>query len=128
MPGRDRTRLAARSLAGFVRANVESGTVVRTDGWQGYAPLTSMGYRHRSRTREDDPRRAAKLLPRIHRVFGNLQTWLRGTHHGVGHKRLQVYLDEFTFSIQSPSYAAGSLPDAPRARRSEGTDDLPAVV
>jgi hypothetical protein len=30
-------------------------------------------------------------------VFGNRQTWLRETHHGVGHKHLQVYLDEFTF-------------------------------
>jgi len=88
---------SARSLTGFVKATVEPGAIVRTDGWQGYAPLTSLGYRHRPRTRGDDPRRAAKLLPRVHRVFGNLQTWLRGTHHGVGHKHLQVYLDEFTF-------------------------------
>src|SRR3990170_3776705 len=65
--------------------------------WQGYAPLASMGYRHRPRTRGDDPRGAAKLLPRVHRVFGNLQTWLRGTHHGVSAKHLQYYLDEFTF-------------------------------
>jgi transposase-like protein len=88
---------SARSLTGFVRANVEPRTVVRTDGWQGYAPLAGMGYRRRPRTRGADPRRSAKLLPRVHRVFGNLQTWLRGTHHGVGHKHLQVYLDEFTF-------------------------------
>ena len=88
---------SARSLTGFVKANVEPGAMIRTDSWQGYAPLASMGYRHRPRTRGDDPRRAAKLLPRVHRVFGNLQTWLRGTHHGVGHKHLQVYLDEFTF-------------------------------
>ena len=44
-----------------------------------------------------DRRRAGKILPRVHRGFGNLQTWLRGTHHGVGHKHLQVYLDEFAF-------------------------------
>lgn len=42
-------------------------------------------------------RRAGKILPRVHRVFGNLQTWLRGTHHGVSAKHLQAYLDEFTF-------------------------------
>lgn len=88
---------SAQSLTGFVQKNVERGTVVRTDAWQGYAALTSLGYRHRPRTRGEDPRRAAKLLPRVHRVLGNLQTWLRGTHHGVGHKHLQVYLDEFTF-------------------------------
>ncbi len=55
-----------------------------------------MGYRHRPRT-QGPPERAAKLLPHIHWVFGNLKTWLRGTHHGVGHDHLQLYLDEFAF-------------------------------
>jgi len=84
------------SLTGFVKANVSFGATVMTDGWQGYAPLSDMGYRHRPRT-QGDPRRASKILPRVHRVFGNLQTWLRGTHHGVSAKHLQAYLDEFTF-------------------------------
>src|SRR5713101_9602615 len=63
--------VSARSLTGFVRANVAHGAVVLTDAWGGYAPLSEMGYRHRSRT-QGDPRRASKILPRIHRVFGNL--------------------------------------------------------
>ncbi len=84
------------SLTGFVKAHVERGATVLTDGWPAYAPLSAMGYRHRPRT-QGDPRRAAKLLPRVHRAFGNLKTWLRGTHHGVGNQHLQVYLDEFTF-------------------------------
>lgn len=84
------------SLSGFVKANVEQGAIVVTDGWQGYAPLSGMGYRHRPRTQRE-PQRAEKILPRVHRVFGNLKTWLRGTHHGVGHQHLQAYLDEFTF-------------------------------
>jgi len=87
---------SAPSLTGFVAANVEPGAVVLTDGWGAYAPLRGMGYRHRPKT-QGDPARAAKILPRVHRVFGNLQTWLRGTHHGVGNQHLQVYLDEFTF-------------------------------
>ena len=87
---------SAPSLTGFVKANVEPGTTVLTDGWGAYAPLSAMGFRHRPRT-QGDPRRASKILPRIHRVFGNLKTWLRGTHHGVGHQHLQAYLDEFTF-------------------------------
>jgi transposase-like protein len=84
------------SLTGFVKANVSPGATVMTDGWQGYAPLRDMGYRYRPRT-QGDSRRASKILPRVHRVFGNLQTWLRGTHHGVSAKHLQAYLDEFTF-------------------------------
>jgi len=84
------------TLTGFVKANVERGAVVLTDGWQGYAPLSGLGYKHRPRT-QGAPERAGRILPRIHRVFGNLKTWLRGTHHGVGHQHLQAYLDEFTF-------------------------------
>ena len=33
---------------------------------------------------QDDLRRAEKLLPQVHRVFGTLKTWLLGTHYGVG--------------------------------------------
>ena len=84
------------SLTRFVQAHVARGAIVRTDGWPAYAPLAAMGYRHRPRPQRD-PQRAAKLSPRVHRVVGNLKTWLRGTHHGVGNQHLQVYLDEFTF-------------------------------
>ena len=88
--------VSARSLTSFVRANVARGAVLLTDGWGSYASLSELGYRHRSRV-QGDRRRGSKILPRIHRVFGNLKTWLRGTHHGVGHAHLQAYLDEFTF-------------------------------
>jgi len=98
--GRTRLRVvpdaSARSLTGFIRTNVEPNTIVWTDGWQGYASLAGMGYRHRPRT-QGTPQQALVLLPRIHQVFGNLQTWLRGTHHGVSTKHMQAYLDEFTF-------------------------------
>jgi len=88
---------SARSLTPFLRRHVEPGAVVRTDAWRGYAPLARLGYRHRVRARGEDPRRAGRLLPRVHRAFGNLHTWLRGTHHGVGHQHLQASLDELTF-------------------------------
>ena len=53
----------AASLTGFVKANITTGATVMTDGWQGYAPLRGMGYRHRPRT-QGDPRRASIILPR----------------------------------------------------------------
>jgi transposase-like protein len=87
---------SAPTLTGFVAANVEPGSLIVTDGWKAYTLLRGMGYRHRPKT-QGDPEQAATILPRVHRVFGNLQTWLRGTHHGVGHPHLQAYLDEFTF-------------------------------
>src|SRR3990172_5351848 len=84
------------SLTGFVNANVEPSTTVITDGWQGYAPQSNRGYRHRPKT-QGRPTRADVILPRVHRVFRNLKTSLRGTHHGVDPKHLPAYLDEFTF-------------------------------
>ena len=113
--GRVRLRVvpdaSASSLSGFVKANVEPGTIVITDGWQGYAPLSNMGYRHRPKT-QGRPERAEVILPRVHRVFGNLKTWLRSTHHGVEPKHLQAYLDEFTFRFnrrRTPMAAFQSL-------------------
>jgi transposase-like protein len=102
------------SLTGFVKANVEPGTTVITDGWHGYAPLSGMGYRHRHKT-QGRPERAAVILPRVHRVFGNLKTWLRGTHHGVDNKHLPAYLDEFTFRFYAQPNADGRVPVAARA-------------
>ena len=87
---------SADSLTGFVKANVQANSIVVTDAWQGYASLARMGYRHRPKV-QGEPERAGIILPRIHRVFGNLKTWLRGTHHGVEKKHLQPYLDEFVF-------------------------------
>jgi transposase-like protein len=99
------------SLVGFVKAHVEPGATVFTDGWAPYGGLDEAGYRHRPRI-QGDPKRAEKLSPRIHRVFGNLQTWLRGTYHGVDKKHLQAYLDEFVFRFnrrQTPMAAFQTL-------------------
>ena len=38
------------SLVGFVDASVAPGSTVRTDGWQGYAPLKQHGYDYRPTT------------------------------------------------------------------------------
>jgi ISXO2-like transposase domain/Transposase zinc-ribbon domain len=101
--GSGRLRLATlpdaskRSLDPWVSANVESGTIVHTDGWGGYAGLTALGFDHRpisQRWRHEDRQ---VILPRAHRTLANLKTWLQGTHRRPSGKHLQVYLDEFVF-------------------------------
>jgi transposase-like protein len=88
---------SAASLATFVEAEVEPGSVVHTDGWDGYRRLTRSGYDHR-RTVQGKGRGARQVLPHIHRVFSNLKAWLQGTHHGrVDPKYLPAYLNEYTF-------------------------------
>ena len=102
--------LSATSLTAFVTAAVKPGNTVLTDGWQGYAPLRH-AYDHRPST-VGELRNASKLLPRVHRTFANLKTWLKGTHHGVSAKHLPHYADEFVFRFnrrRTPMAAFQSL-------------------
>lgn len=83
------------NLHGFIRASIEPGSTVRTDGLQAYRRLT--GYRHDRQVQRRQPP-DEHLLPRVHRVISLLKRWLLGTHQGaVGHDYLDYYLDEFTF-------------------------------
>ena len=89
---------SADSLHPFIKGNVELGSTVHTDGWQGYAGIAKKGYDHEISLIRGRPREASKLLPRVHRVASLLKRWLLGTHQGaVEPQHLAYYLDEFTF-------------------------------
>ncbi len=75
---------------------VEPGSHLRTDGWNGYNKVTTLGYSHevvrKSSSVGDD------VLPLCHRVASLCKRWLLGTFQGsVGGSNLQYYLDEYTF-------------------------------
>ncbi len=87
-----------RDLGPFIRGVIDARrTTMRTDGFRGYWPLEAAGVRHDPRVQGDNPARAGEILPWSHKIFGNLKTWLRGTFHGVSHKYLPHYLDEFVY-------------------------------
>jgi transposase-like protein len=89
---------SAKSLVPFVRDSVLPGSVIHTDGWLGYLPLESQGYRHDVTFLQGKKKTPSELMPRVHRVISLLKRWLMGTHQGaVSHKHLDYYLDEFTF-------------------------------
>ena len=83
-------RADAVSIRSFLTRNAQPGSVINTEGWKGYSKTALADYRHELH----DP---ATHALHIHRAFGNLKTWLNGTHHGVDPKYLQHYLDEFVF-------------------------------
>ncbi len=86
------------SLHPFVLDVVKQGSVVHTDGWQGYAGLGMKGYIHEVTRLKGRKESASELLPRVHRVVSLLKRWLMGTHQGaVSPEHLDYYLDEFTF-------------------------------
>ena len=89
---------SAKSLHPFVCDCVEPGSVVHTDGWEGYSGLQEKGYQHEVTKLATHKESASELLPRVHRVISLLKRWLQGTHQGaVSHEHLDYYLDEFTF-------------------------------
>jgi hypothetical protein len=100
----NRSRLA---LTSFVLDSVATGTMIFTDGWQGYDSLKRLGYDHESVTLGGDPELAEAALPLIHLVFSNLKAWLLGTHHGVRLQHLQAYLNEYVFRFNRRFYPMG---------------------
>lgn len=100
--GRIRMRMikdcSADNLHPFVEECIEAGSVIHTDGWQGYAGLEKKGYQREVTKLGNRRQDASKLMPRVHRVASLLKRWLLGTHQGgVAYYYLPYYLDEFTF-------------------------------
>jgi transposase-like protein len=87
---------SAESLVGAVKESVEPGSVVRTDGWSGYGPLSAEGYEHVVVRKSAEV--GENLLPLVNRGASLLKRWLLGTHQGgVRPSHLDYYLDEYTF-------------------------------
>jgi hypothetical protein len=80
----------------FIVKNIAPGSQLNTDGGVEFGEIEEKGYVHNGQVQET-PAMAGVILPWVHRVIGNLKTWLRGTHHGVDKEHLQSYLDEYVF-------------------------------
>jgi len=98
--GRIRLRRVADASGGSlipaVQESVEPGSVVRTDGWNGYRGLAGKGYEHSVIRREAAI--GENLLGLTNRIASLLKRWLGGTHQGaVRPSHLDYYLDEYTF-------------------------------
>jgi transposase-like protein len=75
------------------RAAIE-GATIRTDGYSSYRVLAKHDKQGGKTVYSKD---APTMLPWVHTLIGNAKAFLRGTYHGVSHKHLQGYLDEFCY-------------------------------
>ena len=86
-----------KSLHGFINNNIEKGTTIITDDWNGYRNIYKKGYQHiveNKKVKDGDE----EILPNVHRVASLLKRWLLGTHQSYLNKnKLEYYLDEYTF-------------------------------
>lgn len=86
------------SLIPFVCDVVAPGSVVSTDGWNGYNGLSDHGYIWKPTILSSSGDPAHVSMPGVHRVASLLDRWILGTHQGsVVPDHLQSYLEEFTF-------------------------------
>jgi len=90
---------SAANLHPFIMGNILPGSIVHTDGWNGYKGIEAKGYTHEVTIRGKQKEATLELMmPRVHRVVSLLKRWLLGTHQGaISHDYLDYYLDEFTF-------------------------------
>jgi transposase-like protein len=86
--------MASNHLKEFVRRHIDDEHILKTDGYSSYASLDSL-FHHQGETVK--PQDAMKKLPWVHILIANVKSFIRGTYHGVSHKHLQSYLDEFCY-------------------------------
>jgi len=102
--------VSSASLTPFVCQAVEPGSVVHTDGWNGYNALPKHGYERKVTVLSDSGDPAHVLMPGVHRVASLLKRWLLGTHQGaVSNRHLDYYLDEYTFRFNRRTSASRGL-------------------
>lgn len=85
---------SGNSLQTAIKESIEPGSIVITDGWEGYSKLETLGYIHKIAKKEGFV--GENLLPKCNTVAALLKRWLLGTHQGRA-QHLDYYLDEFTF-------------------------------
>ena len=89
---------SGEALIPFVCDTVRLGSVVQTDGWNGYNQVQKKGYLHHSTILSSISDPAHISMPGVHRIASLLKRWILGTHQGsVSAQHLQSYLEEFTF-------------------------------
>jgi hypothetical protein len=103
-PGIARIRLwripdaSAESLMPFMKETIHPRSTSTPPACSVYLPVEAAGYDHEVTFLKGEKKTASELMPPVHRVASLQERWPLGTHQqAVTQKRLDYYLDEFTF-------------------------------
>ena len=84
------------SINKFTEENIENGSIIHTDGWNGYNRLASIGYTRK--VVRDTSNLGTDPLNHCHLIISLFKRWLLGTYQGaVKPEHVDYYLDEYTF-------------------------------
>lgn len=80
------------SVKRFAQANIETGSVILSDGYRSYPPALAE-YDHQPKPYDPD----SGMLRWLHIMIGNAKAFILGNYHGLPRKCLGDYLNEFCF-------------------------------
>jgi transposase-like protein len=86
--------VSGREIKSFLERHLNHDQQVRTDA---FPAMNIVEESHQHEKKITPPKEVSTWLPLVHIVIGNMKTFLNGTFHGVTHKFLQEYLDEFCY-------------------------------
>ncbi len=86
--------VSGQTLRRFLEKHLQKGRQIRTDALPAMNVITES---HDHEKKVTPPKEASTWLPKVHIAIGNLKTFINGTFHGVSHRYLQEYLDEFCY-------------------------------
>ncbi|MBW8003803.1 MAG: IS1595 family transposase [Planctomycetes bacterium] len=85
-----------------VKERIAPAQKIRTDGHKSYSNLNELGHSHDGAPVPSN--QASEELPWVHTAISNAKRFILGTYHGVSHKHLQRYLDEFCYRFNRRSW------------------------
>jgi transposase-like protein len=91
------------TLVEAVKGVVKPGSIVKTDGWDGYNDLSRQGYPHYAKVMRF-PEQNQEHLPWVHILISNAKRFILGTHHSVSREKLQGYLNEFCYRLNRRAF------------------------
>mgnify|MGYP001243178958 CR=1 FL=1 len=88
-------RVSIIEIKRVARRVITAGSTIVFDGHAAYKLLAREGFQHEAKVyyKKDEE----VILKSLHKIIGNLKTFILGTFHGLGEKYLQSYFDEFCF-------------------------------
>jgi len=86
--------VSGKEIKHFLERHLNNGQKVRTDA---LPAMNIVKESHQHDKKVTPPEETSSWLPLVHIVIGNMKTFLNGTFHGVTHRYLQEYLDDFCY-------------------------------
>ncbi len=87
-------RIDSNHIEDFAFRNIKKDQTIKTDDYPTYNVL-DVEFNHLGEVVKANE--AQEKLPWIHILIGNAKNFISGTYHGVSHKHLQSYLNEFCY-------------------------------